>query len=92
MAEEHLSPIQRLEILEAEAAGMKLAHIALEAQVLILDQIMGCMLITGHPPTPEQMKQFRAMAAKQIQAKYPGVQLRQEEPKPTLYVSRMIPP
>lgn len=86
MAEEHQSPIQRLDALETRYKELLLLHVALEAQTLILDQIVAFMLSTGTPPSPQHMVQFRAAAAKQIQAKYPGVQLRQEEPKPTLYV------
>ena len=88
MAEEHQSPIQRLEALERRDTELLLLHVGLEAQVLILDQIVGYMMTTGQAPTSENMMLFRANIVKQLREKYPSIQLRQEEPKPTLYVPR----
>ena len=86
MAEEHQSPIQRLDALEKRVTELLLLHVALEAQVHILDQAVGYAISTGTKPTPEHMVQFSATTAKLLQEKYPSIQLRQEEPKPTLYI------
>lgn len=79
-------PLQWLEEMEKAVNQMGLAHVALEAQVLILDQIVGFLLQTGQKPMPEQLAQFRSIAARQLKEKYPGISLVEEAPKPSLYI------
>lgn len=86
MPKEELSLEERLEETQKRLGTMVLRHVELEAQVLILDQIVGFLLQTGQRPPPEVVTVYRSIILEKLKAKYPGVHFTQEVARPSLYL------
>lgn len=86
---EDKSPGARLQEMERHLAQLLGAHVALEAQVMVMDNILGFLMKNGGVnPSPQHVQGLWAQAVAALKAKYPGVELKvnAEQPKPALFV------
>ena len=72
--------------LQEQHRQMLLNQVQLEAKLITLDQVVGHLMVTGQAPVPEQLAMFWAKAAEALEGKYPGIKIRTEQPKPTLFI------